>query len=197
MKKECCNINDAVQEFYSFLKFYILKRVEDVETAEDLVQEVMVQLVEAHVKGTDVENIKAWLFQVTRNTLYSHYRNNPKTSEKNIEAIGEIHADDFSDLVAMDYIVPMIELLPKEYSEALMLSDIEKIPQKDIADKLGLGISATKMRIQRARTKLRELFVECCHLEFDKDGNFVGCTVKDSCEPLHKISSDIKSKGQN
>lgn len=93
-----------------------------------------------------------------------------------------------------DYIIPMIKLLPKEYAIPLMLSDIDKIPQKEIAKQLNLELSATKMRIQRARKKLRDLFVECCHLEYDKQGNFIGCVIKHSCKPLQNISTKLKNK---
>ena len=88
----------------------------------------------------------------------------------------------------------MIQLLPKDYANPLMLSDIDKIPQKEIAKQLNLELSATKMRIQRARTKLRSLFVECCHLEYDKQGNFTGCSIKASCDPLQNITKDLESK---
>jgi RNA polymerase sigma-70 factor (ECF subfamily) len=90
----------------------------------------------------------------------------------------------------------MIELLPKEYAKPLMLSDIDKIPQKDIAKQLNLELSATKMRIQRARIKLRALFVDCCHIEFDKQGNFIGCSIKEFCEPLQSISKELKNKSE-
>ena len=45
MAKECCNINDTVQEFYDYLKAFLLKRVSNSEVAEDIVQDVMLELV--------------------------------------------------------------------------------------------------------------------------------------------------------
>lgn len=195
MKNECCNINDVVQEFYAYLKAYILKKVDDKSIAEDIVQEVMIKLIESHQKSTNIENIKAWLFQVSRNTIYDYYK------KKNVEVDFEDHwdietdlSDPFSKIMVSDYIIPMIKLLPSDYAVPLMLSDIENVPQKDIAKKIELGVSATKMRIQRGRKKLRDLFVECCDIEYDKDGNFVACTIKKSCEPLHKITKEIESK---
>lgn len=74
MRKECCNINEIVQEFYDYLKFYIHKKTGKEIIAEDIVQEVMLKLVESHKKKTEIKNIKAWLFQVTRYTIADYYK---------------------------------------------------------------------------------------------------------------------------
>lgn len=195
MKKECCNINEVVQEFYKYLKSYISAKVKNKDLADDIVQEVMLKLIESHRNEKEIKNIKAWLFQVSRNTIYDYYKKN--NLEYNLDKdldFGEEPNSDFSQIMVSDYVIPMIQLLPKEYATPLMLSDIDKIPQKDIAKQLNLELSATKMRIQRARTKLRALFVECCHIEYDKQGNFIGCTIKDSCESVQNISKDLKNK---
>lgn len=195
MKKECCNINEVVQEFYNYLRSYILGKVKHKSLADDIVQEVMIKLIETHQKSKDIKNIKAWLFQVSRNTIYDYYKKHQL--EFNLENDWNLEEDQDSELskiMVSDYVIPMIEMLPKDDAIPLMLSDIDKIPQKDIAKQLNLELSATKMRIQRARTKLRALFVECCHLEYDKQGNFIGCTIKESCEPLHNISKNLNNK---
>jgi RNA polymerase sigma-70 factor (ECF subfamily) len=197
MKKECCNINEVVQEFYNYLKSYILGKVKDKTLAEDIVQEVMMKLVLSHQNKKEIKNIKAWLFQVSRNTIYDYYKKH--NLEYNLDKDWNIKDESSSKLykiLASDYIIPMIELLPKEYAKPLMLSDIDKIPQKDIAKQLNLELSATKMRIQRARIKLRALFVDCCHIEFDKQGNFIGCSIKEFCEPLQSISKELKNKSE-
>jgi RNA polymerase sigma-70 factor (ECF subfamily) len=197
MKKECCNINEVVQEFYNYLKSYILGKVKDKTLAEDIVQEVMMKLVLSHQNKKEIKNIKAWLFQVSRNTIYDYYKKH--NLEFNLDKDWNIKDESSSKLykiLASDYVIPMIELLPKEYAKPLMLSDIDKIPQKDIAKQLNLELSATKMRIQRARIKLRALFVDCCHIEFDKQGNFIGCSIKEFCEPLQSISKELKNKSE-
>ncbi len=194
MKKECCNINEVVQEFYDYLKSYIQGRVKDQSLAEDIVQEVMVKLIESHQKEKEIKNIKAWLFQVSRNTIYDYYkRNNLVFNESEDWNLEEEEDSELSKILVSDYVIPMVQLLPDDYATPLMLSDIDKIPQKEIAKRLNLKLSAVKMRIQRARTKLGALFVECCHIEYDKQGNFIGCTIKNCCEPLQNISKDLNN----
>jgi len=79
-------------------------------------------------------------------------------------------------------------LLPAKYSEPLIMSDIENIPLKIIGEKLGISLSATKMRVQRARKMLLNLFHECCEIEYTKSGKFSHCTVRNNCIPLIKIA---------
>lgn len=194
-KKECCNINEVVQEYYNYLKSYIRTKVSNGSVADDIVQEVMVKLVEAHQKSNSVENIKAWLFQVSRNTIYDYYKkHNLILDLDNDWNLEDTAPGSHSKIMDEDFIVPMIKLLPSEFSTPLMLSDIDKIPQQKIADQLDLGLSATKMRIQRGRQKLKELFVECCEIEYDKNGGFASCTIKKHCEPLQKIEKELKNK---
>lgn len=197
MGKECCNINEVIQEFYNYLKSYIFKKVKNKALAEDIVQEVMMKLVKSHQQNKDIKNIKAWLFQVSRNTIYDYYKRS--NLEYNLDKDWNLEEESdttLSKILVSDYVIPMIKLLPKEYANPLILSDIENVPQKEIAKQLNLKLSATKMRVQRARTKLRALFVECCHIDYDKQGNFIGCTIKDSCEPLQNISEKINYKCQ-
>lgn len=193
MKNNCCNINEAVQDYYDFLKSYILKKTNSVELAEDLVQEVMIKLVEAHQQSKPIKNVKAWLFQVSRNTIYDYFKKHYVTVELDEDwKINSLKDDSSLEFEAADYIISMIDMLPEKDSLLLKMSDIDSIPQKQIAFALNIGLSATKMRLQRARKKLKNLFVECCDIEFDKDGNFVGCSIKPYCEPLQQLSDQFQ-----
>ena len=194
--KECCNINEIVRDFYLYLKAYILKKTANEEIAKDIVQEVMLKLVESHKKSIKVNNIKAWLFQVTRNTIADYYKDyyNKNKIEFNFNEDWKEHSissENISTILESDFIIPMIGLLPEKYAKPLHLSDIENIPQKEIALQLNLGLSATKMRIQRGREKLKSLFIECCDIQYDKSGNFSSCTIKPHCTPLQEIEKKI------
>jgi RNA polymerase sigma-70 factor (ECF subfamily) len=47
--------------------------------------------------------------------------------------------------------------------------------QVELARHLGLGLSAAKSRVQRAREMVRARVEKCCHLEFDAYGTMVDC----------------------
>ncbi len=188
MKQECCNINEIIQEFYDYLKTYIFSKTKDKSISEDIVQNVMIKLVESYHKDTEINNIKAWLFQVSRNCIADYHKANALEQTTSNDLLFELGStEQLPELITSDYIVPMIRLLPEQFSVALEKSDIDKIPQQEIANILNLSLSATKMRIQRGRLKLRALFAECCNLEYNKDGQLIGCTIKPDCTPLHEI----------
>ena len=70
-------------------------------------------------------------------------------------------------------IIPMIKTLPDKYKEALEMSEIEGVSQKEMAKKLNISYSASKSRVQRGREKLKEILIECCEIKTDKYGNVI------------------------
>lgn len=192
-KTECCNPHNIVSDFYDKILGYVIKKVNDIDIAKDITQEVMGRMIDAYDKQLQVNNIKAWLFQVTRNIIADRYRRKDFLNyvDTEIESSAE---DEIPAITAEDFIVPMIKLLPDEYSVPLYMSDIDNMKQSEIAEKLNLSLSATKMRCQRARKKLHELFLECCDIEYTESGAFAHCTIKASCDELHNIEKDINKK---
>lgn len=191
--KECCNIDQIVNEFHNQLIGYLIKHTHNTELAEDITQEVMIKLISAHNKSIKIHNIKAWLFEIARHTVADYYRHSNILKKNGIDNQLEYTFFDieYSKFSPSDYLIPMIKLLPAKYSEPLYLSDIENSPQTRVAEKMGLGLSATKMRIQRARKMLYGLFVECCDIEYTKSGAFSHCTIKDNCHPLLKAEKQL------
>ena len=82
------------------------------------------------------------------------------------------------------YLRPLLNLLPEHYAIPLCLADLEGMKQQEIADRLGLSLSAVKSRIQRARVMLRAKIVECSHLEMDEAGRPVDFTIRTDCTCL-------------
>lgn len=189
--EECCDLNEAVSGYYGELKGYLVNRTKDPDLAEDLLQEIMLKAAYAHRNGVAVENIRAWFFQIARNTLADHYRK--QSSQQQLIAtlaLREQGDDNFAQELRTlidKYLQPMLSLLPEKYAEPLILADLKGIPHKVIAEKLGLSVTAVKSRVQRARQKLIRLMYKCCDVEVDSKGNFITCTVKDCCTPLRDL----------
>ena len=191
--KECCKIDQIVNELHNQLIGYLIKHTHNTELAEDITQEVMLKLISAHNKNIKIHNIKAWLFEIARHTVADYYRNPINLKKNKIDNQLEYTFFDKEDskFSPSDYLVPMIKLLPAKYSEPLYLSDIENLPQNSVAQKMGLSLSAAKMRIQRARKMLYDLFIECCDIEYTKSGDFSHCTIKENCHPLIKAEKQL------
>ena len=52
---------------------------------------------------------------------------------------------------------PMMNALPEKYRLPLLLSELDGLPQKEVAKRLGLSLSAAKSRVQRGREQLKHL----------------------------------------
>lgn len=68
-----------------------------------------------------------------------------------------------------------VAMLPSPYREALTLTELEGMTQKDAAFMLGISLPAMKSRVQRGREKLRETLEACCHIALDARGAVVSC----------------------
>jgi RNA polymerase sigma-70 factor (ECF subfamily) len=64
----------------------------------------------------------------------------------------------------------MAEELPEIYREPLLMADFEGLPQREVAQRLGLTLSGAKSRVQRGRALLGEHLARCCEVELDAEG---------------------------
>jgi RNA polymerase sigma-70 factor (ECF subfamily) len=72
--------------------------------------------------------------------------------------------------------------LAGEYREAVELAELHGLSSSQIADRLGLSISGAKSRVQRGRAQLRAILENCCHLDFDRQGNVVDYHRRGDCD---------------
>lgn len=73
------------------------------------------------------------------------------------------------------YIASFVVTLPPSYREALTLTELEGLSQRQAADMLGLSVSGMKSRVQRGRQHLREALEDCCQIAFDPRGRVMSC----------------------
>ncbi len=180
--------NQHKDELFSFVK----SKIDNQTCAEDMLQEVALRFYSELAKGVSIENKRAWLYRVTNNLIIDYYRKTDKREEK-ISSFFDFEMDNDQETCVCELSGFVIQnYLPKEYSEPLFLSDIEKVPQKLIAKQLNLSLSATKSRIQRGRIKLKELVEECVDLFFNNHGRLVDFNLKDSCKLPNELVDEME-----
>jgi RNA polymerase sigma-70 factor (ECF subfamily) len=158
------------QDFDARLRRFIYRRVSDWDLTEDILQDVYIKL-HHHIHSlNDVQHITAWLFMVTRNAIIDQHRLAKPTVELPVDLREQ--ARESTDLYTelMPSVHRMLDCLDPGDRQVLQLADLQGVRQKDMASQLGLSYSGTKSRVQRARKKLREAFLECCHFDFDRRG---------------------------
>jgi RNA polymerase sigma-70 factor (ECF subfamily) len=170
------------QEFNAKLKQFIIKRVHDEQSAEDILQDVFVKI-HTHIDMLrDGHKLQSWIYQITRNAVYDYYRDQRITAgiPETLDLPEESDENDVERMLALS-LREMVDCLPDVYRQALILTEYEGLTQRELARRLGISFSGAKSRVQRARGKLREMLLECCHLEFDRRGRIIDYYPKCAC----------------
>ncbi|RPI84651.1 MAG: RNA polymerase sigma factor SigZ [Chloroflexi bacterium] len=166
---------------------FIRSRVDDEMEAEDILQEVFLRVHRNLCCPPLPEKLEPWIYQITRNLIIDHYR-----KRKELIEISESEPAEFDfpeeepEAELASSLVEMIEELPEPYRQALLLTEYQGLSQKALAEQLGISFSGAKSRVQRARDKLRDMFLACCHFEMDRRGRIIeyyavcGCCQSES-----------------
>ncbi|WAH38130.1 RNA polymerase sigma factor SigZ [Alicyclobacillus dauci] len=186
------------EEFSGKLQGFIFSRVNNQFDADDILQDVFRKIHDNIDSVEDDAKIQGWLFRIARNTIIDHYRSKAKNNSVPIDdkedmfAAPEEEVANLNETVA-SWLNATIADLPDKYREAIVLTEIEGLTQKELAERLGISLSGAKSRVQRGREKLKEMILDCCHLEFDRLGNVIDYTRNESCCAKCKTQSSCKS----
>ena len=166
------NVETVYEELDSKLRRSILRRVSDHDAAEDILQEVYIR-VHSHMHSLrDVGKLQSWIYQITRNAIIDYYRSQKPTVELPETLAQPETPDEYDGAGELALSVrAMIDCLPAKYREAILLTEYEGLTQKQMAERLGISWSGAKSRVQRARQKLKDMLLDCCHVELDRRGN--------------------------
>lgn len=179
-------VSTMYTQFRSELLGYVKSKVRSREDAEDIVQNVFIKISANIDKLADDVKLKNWLFTITRNTVIDYYRVN--ANKRKVAVADEIdeHVFDARDpdpTKGLDQCMnSMINLLPDEYRDIIIESEIKGVKQKDLADKYGIAYPSMRSRVQRGRERLKQLFYNCCHIATDKHGNVLEAQPRHDCE---------------
>jgi RNA polymerase sigma-70 factor (ECF subfamily) len=171
------------EEFHPRIKQFILKRIPDEHNAEDILQEVFLKIHARIDTLRDEEKLQSWMYQIARNVIADYYRQHKATvalSEALLLPDEPVVDDDVvKDL--LPGVRTMVNSLPGEYRQALLLTEYEGLTQRELAERLGLSLSGAKSRVQRAREKLKAMLLDCCHFEFDRLGKIIDYQPRCAC----------------
>ena len=146
-------INDNIDSAYRFA-FTYMKNQHD---AEDVVSDSIIRALRAADSVKDPERIKPWFFRIVSNTALTNIKKKQKVVPfESMDNNGDIYEDSYS----ISNITEMIEKLPKEYMEVIVLRYFEDMKIKDVAEVLNINENTAKTRLYKALRLLKEDMVE-------------------------------------
>jgi RNA polymerase sigma-70 factor (ECF subfamily) len=172
---------------------YVLSMTRDAAEAEDLTQETFLR---AHAKLSTLDDpakLSSWLYRIATNLCYDRfrqasYRNRPQSLDATTKGDTEGgRTETVADPAPrLDKVMEQKEMstcvqqylvgLSDSYRAVILLHDVEGLTNPEIAEMLGATLATVKIRLHRAREKLRAALSEGCLFTFDERGVFV-------CEP--------------
>ncbi|WP_395373689.1 sigma-70 family RNA polymerase sigma factor [Marinicella sp. W31] len=163
------HINELVStHFYERMLAFVLKKINVLEDAEEVAQDIMLKLVQ-YQDMASVENVVAWTYRVANNRVIDYYRQKSKRLDVPLpEYLAEEKIAD--RLQVSECLQPVIKRLPEADRALIEAIDISGQAQKDYAEIHGIAYSTLKSQVQRARVRLRGALLDCCRFDFDENG---------------------------
>ncbi len=163
------------------LRPFIARRVRAEADVDDVVQDVFLRMQKGLEGLRDDERFGPWVYQVARSAIVDHQRvaarHRVVDGEPDEEEQPSPEEDDDGavERELSAYVAPFVAMLPSPYREALTLTELEGMTQKDAAIMLGVSLSGMKSRVQRGRRLLRSALTDCCFIALDARGRVVSC----------------------
>jgi len=160
-------IAEVVARERARLRNFIRRRVPDPRDAEDILQDVFYELVEANRLLMPIDHVTGWLFRVARNRITDLFR------KKTPERFGDVADDEppFEDVlpspedgpeaiyarhVLLDELVSAVSELPEEQRAVFVAHELEGRSFKEIAAETGVSVNTLLSRKRYAVLHLRE-----------------------------------------
>jgi len=156
--------DELVKRHYRRVFTLARRLVADADDAHDVTQEVFLRAYRSLDKFRGDAQLSTWLYRITANCAATHLG---KSSRHRHDALGDDEAivderpDSNPELLAdaasvRERLDLAIAELPPRLRAVVMLRDVYEMPHEVIATELGISESAAKVRLHRARKKLRE-----------------------------------------
>jgi len=135
---------------------YALALLRNPADAEDLTQTTFLNAYRAYVKGVEVEKPQNWLIKIAHNVARTRYAQaSRRVKEVPLEEHVDLIAVPEEDRPDVQGILDALGRLPFNQRSALVMRELEGRTYAEIADAIGVSVSAVETLIFRARRALR------------------------------------------
>jgi RNA polymerase sigma factor (sigma-70 family) len=184
MAEQDQRISETIDREQSRLRNFIRRRVADRDDADDLLQDVFYELVEAYRMMKPVEQVTAWLFRVARNRITDLFRKKQREAQRtepaSITEDGEmLQLEDllpspdagpdavYARNVLLEELDAALDELPDEQREVFIAHELMGYSFKELSAQTGVSVNTLLSRKHYAVLHLRQR-LEAIHDEFTK-----------------------------
>ncbi len=186
MTEHDLRISEIIAGERSRLRNFIRRRVPNEADAEDLLQDVFYEVVEAYPLMEPIQLWGAWMFRVARNRVIDFFRKKrleqSATGPLAVSEEGEeLHLEDvlpapgggpaqaYARTLLLEELAAALDELPEEQREVFLAHEIEGVSFKEIAARTGVGVNTLLSRKRYAVLHLRRR-LHAIYDEFVKTG---------------------------
>lgn len=177
------DFESVYREYHQPIRRHVARLV-GADEAEDVTQEVFASVSAALPGFKGESSLSTWIYRIATNAAVDRlrspsFRRTSHTAEQEAnvpdKAAGAEQAMARREM--NDCIRGYIDRLPASYRTVIVLSDQQGLANQEIADALGITLHTVKIRLHRARARLRQAMGEGCSVYRD-DRNEVACDPK-------------------
>src|SRR5512132_2329512 len=167
--------------FRAQIQRHILAMVRNQAEAEELTQDTYARALERIGQLRDPQAALAWLYRIATNVALDRLRQRrpstipldtvvPAGERERAPSLleGALESSEMSECVQ-----GYLAALPDDYRIAILLHDAHGLSNPEIAELLGCSLATAKIRVHRARARLRETLSSACSFEIDERGVLV------------------------
>jgi RNA polymerase sigma factor (sigma-70 family) len=164
-------ISEAITQEGARLRNFIRKRVTDSSDAEDILQDVFYEFVEAYRSMKQIEQVTAWLFKIARNRITDLFRRKNRETTQGDAATEDDEQLDWEDLLPsndsgpeaayvrntlIEELEAALDELPAEQRDVFIAHELMGYSFKELAAQTGVGVNTLLSRKRYAVLQLRE-----------------------------------------
>lgn len=162
-KKDPACFTELYDRYFEAIYRYVYRRVNAVETAEDLVSQTFYDAL-SHLKSYEHKGypFSAWLYKIAHNNVLKWYRTNSRSQRVDIDNIVELRSDedvveDLSIKNERGEVLYYLDQLEYEDRELIRLKYFEEVSNIEIGQIMGVTANNVGVKLYRALKKLKQL----------------------------------------
>lgn len=158
--------NELVKRYKDRLLNFVLRYFNNVEQAEDVVQDTLIKLYTHASYYKNVAKFSTWIFTIAKNNALTELRKNKRKKTDSLWTddgqVIDINSKEESldskvqNEIAIDHLNKFLDEIPENFRMAVVLRDFQELSYEEISKILEIPIGTIKSRINRGRIQLAE-----------------------------------------